>query len=289
MYVILKMKGDYNMDNINMDYINEFRNDNYYLSNFYECPVTYDGLTYRNNEAAFQAQKCINPKDREQFTTLNPSEAKKFGRRVVLRKDWEDIKVKVMTDVVRAKFEQNEDLRKKLLETGNAYLEEGNTWGDRTWGTVNGNGSNLLGKILMQCRDEIAHGKSMKFKDICKPIPTYILCDGIGLDTETAYILDLTTVDNYKAANEYLKETCPKYYVPIPDSYIGEIVIMEYDTNGGSDGNWYSIHGNIDQFFKAARATFENYLKTNMNYNKHKDNTLVKNTRISKNYGEHEL
>ena len=93
MYVILKMKGDYNMDNIFMDYINEFRNDNYYLSNFYECPVTYDGLTYRNNEAAFQAQKCINPKDREQFTTLNPSEAKKFGRRVVLRKDWEDIKV----------------------------------------------------------------------------------------------------------------------------------------------------------------------------------------------------
>ena len=58
-----------------MDYINEFRNDNYFLSNFYECPVTYDGLTYRNNEAAFQAQKCINPKDREQFTTLNSSEA----------------------------------------------------------------------------------------------------------------------------------------------------------------------------------------------------------------------
>lgn len=66
-------------------------------------------------------------------------------------------------------------------------------------------------------------------------------------------------------------------------------MIMEYDTNGGSDGDWYSIHGNIDQFFKAARATFENYLKTNMNYNKHKDNTLVKNIRISKNYGEHEL
>lgn len=147
-----------------MDYINEFRNDNYFLSNFYECPVTYDGLTYRNNESAFQAQKCINSKDREQFTTLNSSEAKKLGRRVVLRKDWEDIKVQVMKEIVTAKFEQNEDLQQKLLDTGDAYLEEGNTWGDRVWGTVNGAGANNLGKILMEVRENI---RLEKDKDIC--------------------------------------------------------------------------------------------------------------------------
>ena len=147
-----------------MDYINEFRNDNYFLSNFYECPVTYDGLTYRNNEAAFQAQKCINPKDREQFTTINSSEAKKLGRRVLLRKDWEDIKVQVMKEIVTAKFEQNEDLQQKLLDTGDAYLEEGNTWGDRIWGTVNGTGANNLGKILMEVRENI---RLEKDKDIC--------------------------------------------------------------------------------------------------------------------------
>ena len=147
-----------------MDYINEFRDDNYFLSNFYECPVTYDGLTYRNNEAAFQAQKCINLKDREQFTTLNSSEAKKLGRRVVLRKDWEDIKVQVMKEIVTAKFEQNEDLQQKLLDTGDAYLEEGNTWGDRVWGTVNGKGANNLGKILMEVRENI---RLEKDKDIC--------------------------------------------------------------------------------------------------------------------------
>ena len=147
-----------------MDYINEFRNDNYFLSNFYECPVTYDGLTYRNNEAAFQAQKCINPKDRERFTTLNSSEAKKLGRRVLLRKDWKDIKVQVMKEIVTAKFEQNEDLQQKLLDTGDAYLEEGNTWGDRIWGTVNGAGANNLGKILMEVRENI---RLEKDKDIC--------------------------------------------------------------------------------------------------------------------------
>ncbi len=138
-----------------MNKINSFRDEYYFLSNFYECPVTYNGLTYKNNEAAFQAQKCINLKDREKFCNLSASESKKLGRRVVLRKDWEDIKIKVMTDIVKAKFEQNEDLQKKLLATEDAYLEEGNTWGDRIWGTVNGVGANNLGKILMNVRKEL--------------------------------------------------------------------------------------------------------------------------------------
>lgn len=133
--------------------INSFRNENYFLSNFYEAPVTYEGLTYQNNEAAFQAQKCIEPKEREAFTKLNPSEAKKAGRSVNLRKDWEQVKVSVMADIVKAKFEQNIDLAKKLLDTGDAYLEEGNDWGDRIWGTVNGIGANHLGKILMDVRE----------------------------------------------------------------------------------------------------------------------------------------
>ena len=138
-----------------MNKINSFRDEYYFLSNFYECSVTYNGLTYKNNEAAFQAQKCINPKDREKFCNLRASESKKLGRRVVLRKDWEDIKIKVMTDIVKAKFEQNEDLQKKLLATEDAYLEEGNTWGDRIWGTVNGVGANNLGRILMNVRKEL--------------------------------------------------------------------------------------------------------------------------------------
>ena len=138
-----------------MNKINSFRGNYYFLSNFYECSVTYNGLTYKNNEAAFQAQKCITMNERFKFIKLNASEAKKLGRRVVLRKDWEDIKIKVMTAIVKAKFEQNEDLQKKLLATEDAYLEEGNTWGDRIWGTVNGVGANNLGKILMNVRKEL--------------------------------------------------------------------------------------------------------------------------------------
>lgn len=135
--------------------IRQFRGDFFFLSNFYNCPVAYKQLTYTNNEAAFQAQKCVSDTERIQFTKLSPSEAKRLGRRVSLRRDWEDVKVSIMEEIVRAKFTQNTELAGKLLATGDTYLEEGNTWGDRVWGTVNGVGANQLGIILMKIRDEI--------------------------------------------------------------------------------------------------------------------------------------
>lgn len=135
--------------------INSFKGEYSFLSNFYESLVTYDGLTYQNSEAAFQAQKCQSLHERIPFTRMNPSEAKKAGRKVILRKDWEQVKINIMAQIVKAKFEQNEELAVKLLNTGDAYLEEGNDWGDRIWGTVNGQGSNYLGYILMAVRDHL--------------------------------------------------------------------------------------------------------------------------------------
>ncbi len=132
--------------------INSFRGEYSFLSNFYEAPMEYEGLTYPSSEAAYQAQKCADPKDREAFTAMNPAEAKKAGRTVTIREDWEDVKISVMTGIVRAKFEQNPDLAGMLLATKDAYLEEGNNWGDRVWGTVNGEGANNLGLILMDTR-----------------------------------------------------------------------------------------------------------------------------------------
>ncbi len=149
-----------------MTKINSFRKEFYYLSNFYETPVTYNGLTYQNNEAAFQAQKTLDEKERMLFTKMNPSEAKHAGRRVTLRKDWEDVKIDIMCDIVEAKFRQNPDLAKKLLTTGDMYLEEGNTWGDRTWGTVNGQGANYLGRILMEIRTILQLERDLSMDDI---------------------------------------------------------------------------------------------------------------------------
>ena len=61
--------------------------DYYFLSNFYVAPVRFDGLLYANNEAAFQAQKCLTEDEKKLFTTLDPGEAKRLGRRVKLRPD----------------------------------------------------------------------------------------------------------------------------------------------------------------------------------------------------------
>ncbi len=133
--------------------IDKFRGKYYFLSNFYNSPVTYLGLTYLNNEAAFHAQKTNNHFDKISFTCLNPSDAKKLGRRINLRADWEEVKRDIMFDICLAKFSQNENLKNILLETGNEYLEEGNTWGDKYWGVCEGEGLNHLGKILMEVRE----------------------------------------------------------------------------------------------------------------------------------------
>ena len=134
--------------------INKFKDEYFFLSNFYEADVEYNGIVYKNNEAAFQAQKTADKELQIKFSKLNPSEAKRLGRHIELRKDWEAIKEQVMYEICKAKFIQNPELLEKLILTGNRPLEEGNTWNDQIWGTVNGAGKNLLGKILMTIRKE---------------------------------------------------------------------------------------------------------------------------------------
>lgn len=137
--------------------IGSFRGKYYFLSNFFPAEVTYNGLTYQNNEAAFQAQKTYSKEERIEFTTLEPRDAKRRGRRVRLRKDWEQVKDSIMEEIVRAKFSQNEELKEQLLATGDAQLVEGNRWNDRYWEVDirSGVGENHLGKILMKVRSEL--------------------------------------------------------------------------------------------------------------------------------------
>lgn len=135
--------------------IKSFRGNYSFLSNFYETPVTYEGITYRNSEAAYQAAKTL--KNKEKFKDMSGSEAKRAGRVVIIRNDWDEIKLEKMYEICLAKFTQNLDLKQKLLETENEYLQEENTWGDMFWGTVKDVGQNNLGKILMRVREELKH------------------------------------------------------------------------------------------------------------------------------------
>ena len=133
-----------------MKTIDSFTGKYYFLSNFYNADVWYNGYTFKNNEAAFQAMKC--PERIKEFVNLNPSEAKRLGRRVKLRTDWEDVKEQIMYDICFSKFYHNQSLAVKLINTGDAILIEGNTWGDKVCGKCDGIGENKLGNILMSIR-----------------------------------------------------------------------------------------------------------------------------------------
>ena len=137
--------------------IAKFEGQYFFLSNFFECPVTYKGITFTNTEAAFHSQKDINRA--KEFAHLDPSSAKKLGRKVTLRSDWEQVKDEIMYEVLVAKFTQNAALKILLLRTGDQELIEGNWWNDTYWGVCRGVGRNTLGKLLMRLRQELREGK----------------------------------------------------------------------------------------------------------------------------------
>lgn len=103
--------------------------------------------------------KLLDKEKRKSFTHLPPNKAKAKGRKVPLRPDWEKVKDQYMYEIVLAKFTQNEELKKKLLDTGNALLIEGNNCKDHYWGVCNGREQNKLGKILMRVRKELSSSK----------------------------------------------------------------------------------------------------------------------------------
>lgn len=126
-----------------------------FLSNFARYPVTLDGFYWMTSEHYYQAQKFLDEKLRKKVREApNPMVAANIGRdkKNPLRFDWEEIKDDVMRKVVLAKFQQHPELRKQLLETGQAKLVE-HTANDSYWGDGgDGSGKNMLGKILMEIR-----------------------------------------------------------------------------------------------------------------------------------------
>ena len=133
--------------------IRGFQGDYRWLSNFWRCDVTHDGITYSSVEHAYQAAKTLDFQDRWDLSQLpTPGLAKKAGRDLVLRLDWMQVRERVMSELLVQKFLVHTDLKKKLLDTGDAPLVEENTWGDTFWGVCKGQGENHLGILLMGVR-----------------------------------------------------------------------------------------------------------------------------------------
>ena len=130
-----------------------------FLSNFYPCTITFMDITYPSVEHAFQASKTLDMNVVEEIAKApTPGKAKKMGRKVKLRFDWEDVKEVFMFLLLQKKFAIPK-LQRKLLATGDAELVEGNNWGDTYWGVCKGVGKNRLGELLMRVRQEIKDAK----------------------------------------------------------------------------------------------------------------------------------
>lgn len=141
----------------------EFQGFHRFLSNFYRSPIYHQGINYPTAEHLYQALKTTERSMRRKISSLkSPGQAKGMGQSITLRKNWDKIKLTAMKWVIGLKFDQNQELKQKLLSTKNDILIEGNYWHDNFWGDCNCRkckhikGQNNLGKILMKRRMYLA-------------------------------------------------------------------------------------------------------------------------------------
>ena len=134
-----------------------------FLSNFWPATVMHGGIVFPTVENFYQAMKVdkTDISTRRQFQSISAVEAKKKGKQIEKRKDWNDaMALEVMLYGLRAKFTQGSELAEKLLATEDQELIETNYWHDTFWGKCTcanhvGNGENKLGILLMQVREEL--------------------------------------------------------------------------------------------------------------------------------------
>lgn len=137
--------------------IDSFRGEYRFLSNFGPGQIELGKEVYLTSEHLYQALKTLDPKE-QKFVRIapTPGEAKRRGKKITLREDWDEVKDDIMRMVLDLKFSQNPDLRRKLLATGDQELIESNIWGDVYWGVCFGSGQNKLGLLLQETRANAA-------------------------------------------------------------------------------------------------------------------------------------
>jgi ribA/ribD-fused uncharacterized protein len=142
--------------------IGPFRDEWFFLSNFFPCSVSFERVLYETVEHAFQAAKTLDVTLRRTIRNAkSPGAAKRLGRSIAVRDDWDSIKDEVMLTLLRSKFSR-EDLAAMLRETAPRPLIEVNDWGDTYWGVCDNVGENRLGRLLERVRSEVLNDTSVR-------------------------------------------------------------------------------------------------------------------------------
>lgn len=156
-----------------MKVIDSFTGRYRFLSNFYPSTIRIPNSDweYPTVEHYFQAHKT--PKHSEAHKRIqlatSPSQAKRLGKHLKIRLDWDEVKVGVMLAGLNYKFKHHLDLQELLLDTEDSILIEGNDWGDTFWGCIQPSestpphdqswvGLNMLGTLLMHVRQTLRGG-----------------------------------------------------------------------------------------------------------------------------------
>lgn len=142
------------------------------FSNWFLTSFEYKNELFANSEQALMFEKARLMNDhvsKEKILKENdPKKVKILGRKVAPwdQELWDQKCLELMTDILIAKFGSNENLRSKLLATGEKVLVEASPhdkiWGiglhysdDKVLDEKNWKGSNLLGKSLMAARQKL--------------------------------------------------------------------------------------------------------------------------------------
>lgn len=154
------------------------------------------------------------------------------------------INIKWKTDGCKVDIPNEVDIPERFIDKDGVDEESVSDWLSDTFGWLTDGF-----EIVDECKT--------LFDKICKPIPTYALSDEIGLDTETSYILNLETKENYLIAKEYLKSLyCSSQDI---EEYIGKKIIVELYCNGGDEW-WFCNHGTVEEYFINAKITLKRYM-----------------------------
>lgn len=142
--------------------IHKFSDEFELYSNFYMTPILYQGMVFKSSEHAFQAQKAISPIDFSAICNAEtPGKAKRIGRKIPMKDEWDEIKLGIMKEIVRSKFENTVSFRSALTSWYNTKFIEGNYWHDNFFGNcfcekcIMIQGQNHLGKILTELSVEL--------------------------------------------------------------------------------------------------------------------------------------
>ena len=126
-----------------------------FLQNVFPCEITLEDITYPNVEVAFWALRVKDIKSRRKIARLNAAKAKAKALSCEPVEDWESKQYAIMRTLLTFKFNSNKELGKKLKATGTAKLINEVTYRDEYWGIRGETGKNLLGKCLMEVRENL--------------------------------------------------------------------------------------------------------------------------------------